>query len=402
MRTTIIGTILLAWSTREYRLLSLAMLLVGSSVSSGVPLVTLFLTQRLGASDSLAGLFFLTALAGPPINILLGRLSDRLRSRAPLLAGGAFWLAAGWGLMALSTSPLAVFSVGTIFLCFIGVVNAQVFAVVRDVVERKREQRDATVTSVVRTAYSFGWMLGPVLGSLVAAWAGYRAAFVLAAALLVAVLVPVARLDSGRPRREAERAEPVRPRPPAKAPLLLFGLVCVLVLTSETVRQAYLPILAVDRLGIELGRFGILMSVAPLTELVAMPLAGVLADRLGVGKVLLAGFATGGLGFAAFGISSNTWHLYAGQVLSACFIAVVFGLGVTYAHNLSPGSAGLASSVFFSAQSLSLLTGGLVGSAGVKLLDLPHLFFVPALLCGLACVLFVWSDRSRFAGPSRR
>ena len=74
---------------RDYRIFLVIMLLVGMSVSFGVPLITLFLTQTLGASDAAAGLFFLTSIAGPPINLFVGRLSDRAKSRAPFVWASA-------------------------------------------------------------------------------------------------------------------------------------------------------------------------------------------------------------------------------------------------------------------------------------------------------------------------
>ena len=46
---------------------------------------------------------------------------------------------------------------------FSGVVNAQAFAVLRDVLDRDRETREATVASVMRTGHSFGWVVGPCL-----------------------------------------------------------------------------------------------------------------------------------------------------------------------------------------------------------------------------------------------
>ena len=71
--------------------------------------------------------------------------------------------------------------------------------------------------STVRTGYSFGWTLGPVLGSLVAGWAGYRLAFALTAALFLFALIPPSRgcacdVRSGTMRANAERNQRDRGR----------------------------------------------------------------------------------------------------------------------------------------------------------------------------------------------
>lgn len=373
------------------------MLVTGVAVSSAIPLVTLFLTEVFGVGESGAGLFFLTSLGAPLIGLYTGRLSDRVESRLPLARGIAVWLALGWALMALAPHPAAVFAIGVFFVAFIGALNALVFAVLRDAVERDGGRREATVTSVVRTGYSFGWMLGPVLGSLVAGWAGYRAAFAITAALFLSALIPLARLRVRRAPAEPtgrRGAEPAGRGGVPGARLAVFGLVCLLVLSGETVRLAYLPILATDRLGMGLGQFGGLMAVAPFVELAAMPLAGVLADRLGLGRVLVAGLAVGGGGYLLFATSTGAWTLYPAQALHACMIAAVFGLGVTHAQRLSPGNAGLAASVFFGAQALSALTGSLMGSGGVWLVGLPGMFFVPAAALAAAGALFVWNERA--------
>jgi MFS family permease len=87
------------WSGQDYRRLSVLMLVAGVAVSSAIPLVALFLTDALGVDESAAGLFFLTSLGAPLINLYTGALSDRLESRVSLVRGIAVWLALGWALM---------------------------------------------------------------------------------------------------------------------------------------------------------------------------------------------------------------------------------------------------------------------------------------------------------------
>jgi MFS transporter, SET family, sugar efflux transporter len=215
------------WSEQDYRRLSVLMLVAGVAVSSAIPLVTLFLTEVLGVGESAAGLFFLTSLGAPLINLYTGALSDRMQSRVPLVRGIAVWLALGWALMSLSPHPAMAFAVGVVFITFIGALNAQIFAVLRDVVERKGERREASVMSTVRTGYSFGWTLGPVLGSLVAGWAGYRLAFALTAVLFLFALIPLAGLRVRRTQRDHEGqrgTEPARPREKPGVRLAVFGL----------------------------------------------------------------------------------------------------------------------------------------------------------------------------------
>ena len=96
------------------------------------PLLTLFFVQELGLRPSVASLFFLTSLGGPLISIVTGRVSDRLRSRYPLILITVSWVALGWFLLSLAQHFWLVLLIGVVFFGFIGTVNAQVFAQLRD------------------------------------------------------------------------------------------------------------------------------------------------------------------------------------------------------------------------------------------------------------------------------
>jgi predicted MFS family arabinose efflux permease len=66
---------------------------------------------------------------------------------------------------------------------------------------------------------------------------------------------------------------------------------------------------------------------------------------------------------------------------------------MTYAQRLSPDRAGLASGVFGSVFGVGVVAGNLIGSAGVPFLGIPHIFFIPALLCAISLVTFAGIER---------
>ena len=402
------------WSHRGYRGILFSLVLSGISVSSYVPLMSLYLVQTLRVSEGMVGLFALTSLASPVVGIFVGRYSDRLPSRLRLLVVVSVWLAIGRFAMGLAPTFTVAVVVGIVFGAFGGISAAQVFALLRELLEREAEPRQATITSAVRTGYSLGWAVGPVIGSLLAAGLGYRTALAMSGVFVVLPLVPLRSLRQGRPgqygnggidRPNAEAA--AHPTTQVNAltrtswgarSLWLFAVVCLLALTGESLRITYLPILAVDRLGVSLWLFGLVVSVAPVAELVAMPTAGALADRFGAKRVILSGLLVGAGGFAAFATSSSVVGLLLGQFCNACFIAVILGLGVTYAQRLHPDGAGFAASVFFAAQSLTIATGGLLGAAlADRPSGLPELFLTAVALNVSAAVLLLLTKPPRIA-----
>jgi SET family sugar efflux transporter-like MFS transporter len=97
-----------------YRGSALALFLAGIGASAAAPQIVLFLVRDLGAPLPLAGLYYLTSLAGPIAGYLVGSYSDRTGNRLTLFRLCALAGFVGWALMALSTAIWVPFVVGGI------------------------------------------------------------------------------------------------------------------------------------------------------------------------------------------------------------------------------------------------------------------------------------------------
>ena len=432
------GLIRTIWQQHEYRFLLFNLFFIGLASSSSMPLVTLFLVKNLHVPASGVGLFYLTALVRPLVNVATGRLSDRLRSRLPLIRLSAIWLAVGWGIMAIAGQFWLAIGVSTVFFCLTGTLIAQTFAAVRDVMNRKGELQDAAISSTIRTAYSLASILGPILGSWLATTVGLRFTFLATSCLCVSSLVPIQSLDirvvvkkktallytgsttymrtqgksiymrtQGKSIRVVLKSAAIRTYTrlflgtiatigvkvdyAAKVAikrdhfnLVCFGVVCLFVLSGDAIKLAYLPLYVVNGLKQNLIAFGSLLSISAIAELAAMPLAGVLADKIGMRKVIAGGILIGVLDYALLANSTHLWQLYLVQFLHVGVISVMFGVGITYAQRLDQQEPGLASSVVFSGQSLATPVGGLIGGYGVHLLGMPRVFLISSCMCALS------------------
>lgn len=269
--------------------------------------------------------------------MLIGRWSDRWHSRLPFLRGAMLWVAAGWLIMTASSTPWLVITAGAMFLSVGGLLMAQVFAMLQDSMRRNGETQPELITTIVRTGWSFGWVFGP---------------------------------------------------------LLVFAGMCAMAVSGQAIRNTYLPIHVIAHLGGSIRTFGTIMAVSPLVELVAMPLAGLLSQRFAIGRIIAVGLALAAAEYLLVALSTTVWQLYLSQAMGAWVVAVVMGLGLAYAQRLSPNSPGAANGIFFSSFNVSFVFGGLVGSGGVPLLGVPHIFLLPAVLCAVAWVAFLILDRA--------
>ncbi|MBV9281672.1 MAG: MFS transporter, partial [Chloroflexi bacterium] len=329
------------WQKREYRAFLLVMVCASLGGASAMPLVSLYLVNHLQVPLPVAGLFFASeALPGFVLGALLGRWSDRWRSRLPAIRVAAAWVALGWLVFAFSPYPWLTLSVGALFLSAGLTIMGQVFAALHDVMTRDGETKPGLINTAVRTGFSFGFVAGPLLGTELAALVSFRAAFVATACLWMLCQAPLRGLDvpvtsyAGDGGGERGRGNVL---------LYVFAGLCMLVMCGTGLKNTYLPIDVTRHLGGSVSIYGTLMIVSPIVELVAMPMSGLLALRFSAGRLIGVGLVLAVVEYLVLTLSTALWQLYVTQAVDALMIAVLSGLGMTYAQRLSPGRPGLAS-----------------------------------------------------------
>jgi SET family sugar efflux transporter-like MFS transporter len=183
----------------------------------------------------------------------------------------------------------------------------------------------------------------------------------------------------------------------ASGALVVFTALCALVVSGQAIKNTYLPIDVTVHLGGSMSAYGTIVAVSPIVELVVMPLSGMLAHEIGLGLLIATGILLAVVEYLVLTVSTMIWQFYVTQAMDACVVAVIMGLGMTYAQRLSPGRPGAANGIFFSCFNIAFVLGGLIGSASVPLLGVPHIFLIPVLLCTVAWIGFLLIERTNGA-----
>jgi MFS transporter, SET family, sugar efflux transporter len=105
-----------------------------------------------------------------------------------------------------------------------------------------------------------------------------------------------------------------------------------------------------------------LFAVTGLVNLVAMPAAGALADRIGTVHVLLLGVILGVVFAMSSALVPNVALLAVTQILHGGYAACVLAVGLALAHRVA-GSSVRGIAVFQAAQGVAGLLGHFVGGA---------------------------------------
>jgi MFS family permease len=119
--------------------------------------------------------------------------------------------------------------------------------------------------------------------------------------------------------------------------------------------------------------------------------AGVMADRIGFKKVLLAGFFIFGLVYAGFGYTHNphmVWILFA---VYGFYIAFTEGVSKAYISNISPkDKVGTAIGLYYTATGVCVLFASLVAGWLWSAFGAPFTFYYGAATAFLSCILFLF------------
>lgn len=374
-------------ATRRWLPLSLVCLAIGLATAMASPFLALFLDDAVGADPLRVTLF----LAAAPISAvvaasLVGRFSDRLPSRRPLLVATAVAGCAGLLVTAFVRDYATLLLVTVTLTALAGATMPQTFAYAREAIGDGT--RAAMGMSALRTLFSVSWVAGPPLAAVLLGVGGFEAVYAFAAAMYaVSAVLALALPASGAPVPEADAVAPRAPG--ADAPrLLLWTSVTVFVLTrcAGALTVQGLSLYVTHELGGDVHDAGLLLGLCAGLEVPLMLGFGWLATRFGVHRLLMLGTAAA-LAYAILAaLSGSLWPLVAGQVLNAASIAALHGLGLTYVQDMLPGRPGRASTLFSNAFPMGALLAapvlGLAQEAGYRM---P--FVVAAVLCGVALVL---------------
>ncbi|HEY2642538.1 MAG TPA: MFS transporter [Galbitalea sp.] len=388
-----------------YRGGAIAVFLSALGTSAAAPQITLFLINDLHASLSTAGLYYLTSLTAPVAGYLIGARSDRTKKRLGLFRLCALAGFVGWFAMAFANQVWIPFVISAVVLAFSGAATSQLFAAIHDELKQTHDAANDGVISIVRMALTAGWIVGPVLGFYLAAEFGSRTMLIVTAFCMLAQIIPLgfsrgprlpASESADEPSLESEHV--VRTRGfRVMLPLLAFAGLYALVYAGEPIKYGYLSIYMRDDLHLPAVISGAVIGIQPLIELALMPIAVIVARRVGIMHLMIVGALFGVAANLCFALTSSAAGMFAGQIFMGAVWGIFAGLGIVVAQRLLPHAVATASAIFLSSTAVASALGGVAGSIGVGMVGLPLVFIVPAVFGLIASVGLAIMSRSRHA-----
>jgi MFS transporter, SET family, sugar efflux transporter len=361
--------------------------LVGLVTSFVSPFLPLFLSRDLHAGPGRVSLFlFAMSRAAGAAATAVGRVSDRPGARPKLLVVAALAGVVGYALVGLVRNYWGVLAAALTFAAVAGSLMPQVFAFSRERLDRTNPAKAAAGINALRSLFSLAWVAGPPLAAYLIDAIDFRGLFLVAAAMHVAVLPVILRLGAGRADERPIAADPEEDSVPvapalSRGRLLRTSAAFVLMQTAASLGVTSMPFFVSEELHGTVGNAGLVLGLCAAVEIPLMLGFGALVGRWSLRRLVLLGAGTGVAYFAVMSATVGLWQVFAAQVLMACFIATVGGLGISYFQDLLPGQLGRTTTMFTNSQRLSAMLGGLVFGA-VQVVGYRSAYLAGIALCG--------------------
>ncbi|MCY0887466.1 MAG: sugar efflux transporter [Alicyclobacillaceae bacterium] len=387
------------FSIKWYGLFVVCIGLMGVAMSLSSPYLSLYCTGVIGMTPGAFGvLLAVSSACGILVNSLVARRTDGRLDRKYIIMVATLSSACGYiAYLVCHNYFILLIAVGILAGCGAPAMP-QIFAYARESMMASGSANKTLATSTLRSLFSLGFLLGPLIGTVVLVSAGYRGLFLGTAVILMGICVVVFVFLKRRPRAEfevsiapSEAIAPAAFRPAIRKPFVAFILlyVCAFTYNLNT------PLYVVHTIHAPQHDVGLLISVSAGLEIPIMIGLGTLARRFSNQTLMLYGCIIGMADFSLIGLSTHLWAIFAVQLLQASYIGVVMGNGLSYFQDLLPKTPGVATTIYANAQSLGVLIGNLAGGAMAQFAGYRNVYWLCLPLMAGAFVLFQLSKRNQ-------
>ena len=345
--------------------------------------MALFLHDVIRASPAQTSLFlFLSALSAVLVGNAIGRFSDRPGARHRILVGGAFAGIAAFVTYAVVRDYWVLLVVALTLVAASGSLMPQVFAFGREILDQDHPTRAMMGMNWLRMMLSLAWAAGAPLAAVLLGLIDYTGLFIATAAAHLVILglvttlrrpgattapsaAPTATDTTATDTTATGTTATAGTATPAGADAskgMLFGsaaafvvLQCVTSLTVTT-----MPLFVSVDLHSSVGGAGLVLGLCAALEIPLMMVFGSLANRWPLRRLLLLGCGFGIAYTLVVSLSEAVWQVAVAQVLHACYVCAVGGLGISYFQQLLPSALGRATTLFTNAGRVSGMLAGLI------------------------------------------
>ncbi|OME52798.1 MULTISPECIES: sugar efflux transporter [Paenibacillus] len=392
------------FSIPSYGLLFLCMLLQGMGISLSAPFLSIYFTEQLGVSVGLFGVFLATTLiAGIWISTLIGRRSDLGLNRRNIYLVSTLCNALAYSGYLLIGDFTILFIYMIVFTALGAPGMPQLFAIAREAVNKSDFTDTAFANSTLRSAFSLGFITGPLIGTLLIAAVGFKGIFsgTIGVFLLVALLISLFLKSNTEVKSSTAEVKVKSFRLCQNRNVLLPFLIMILMYVAHWTSSINTALFITNNLGGTTSDVGLVSSICAALEIPFMIMLGLLSAKYSNRILMMCGAIFGGAYYLVVITSGAMWQMLAAQILLAFFVAVISAIGISYIQDLLPNMPGYASTLYSNSSTIGRLIGSLVGGLLASVVGYRYSFVLCFILVIISTIMLAVSGRYSVDDPQK-
>lgn len=360
----------------------LTIFFISSTIAFFIPVASLYLSEKLHASEFKIGLFFtVQCLFSILIGMAVAKYSDITGRRIRVICIGCICGALGCLSYAFIPEYWFLITLVNLIMGFTGVSN-QLFASAREYCENTG-RNTLTFTSILRVFFASAWIFGPPIAMFLLQNTSFATVFISCAAVyLLSLVLSVMFLP---PDRKQERNNEVADiRLFSDKSVVFLAISTVLIFTCNYMYLIAMPQQVTKVLGFETKYVGIFMATAAACEIPCMIVFSQLAKKISMKYILLFTCVAGSVFYVTVGFSESLTMIWISQLANAIFIGNITTLGMYYFQELLPKVPGQATTLFSNSVAAGGIFSGLICGSVAQAFSYAAVFYLAAVFSLLA------------------
>jgi len=353
------------FSINGFTIFVFCMILMGISISITVPFLSLYATKELGMSTSAFGIFIaISSISGVFVNSALAKRSDGNWDRK--------WII----IIAMISSSFSYFAyvifhhyfVLLITVTFFGGIGAasmpQIFAYAQASANASGSDDIIFAMSTLRSLFSLGFLIGPLIGTIILSAMDYEGLFICTALIFVLIAILVFFfLSNSKPMSNQNPTKQIESKTYSikDKKIALPFIAFILLFAINNINGINTPLFIVNDLNGSQTDVGLVASICAGLEIPIMIVLGAWGKKVSNLALIISACFIGMSYHLILTFSSSPWNVIVLQIIQAIQVAIVMGNGLSYFAEIFPDAPGIASTLYANGQTLGRLLGTLGG-----------------------------------------
>ncbi|MGM7722216.1 sugar efflux transporter [Metabacillus sp. Hm71] len=367
------------FSIKGYILLVICLLLVGIGISITSPYLPLYLTEEFGMSVGAFGvLMAVSSISGVVVNLLIAKRSDNGFDRKWIIIIATISAALGFASYIVIDNFFILLIVVSLFNGLAAPAIPQIYAYAQESANESKSDDKTFAMSTLRSLISLGFLVGPLVGTLILEASGYKGLFLgavfiyLTVALLIFFFLQQRKVlkksNENNKRLEAFSLKSRQILHPFIAFIFLFMV--------NAINLIITPLFIVNELQGSYRDIGLVVSICAGLEIPIMLVLGALGKKISNHTLIIYGCSIAVIYYTILSISTHSWQIIVAQLMQASFVAIVMGNGLSYFNELLPNTPGLATTIYYNATIIGRLVGTLGGGSIAQFVGFRQVYWV--------------------------